>query len=73
MQGYHRIHAYSEPDESILRTISKMDNQLIERYRATFRERNKVIKSLKTEKSAEQYLENWKTYYNFVRPNQAFN
>ena len=49
---------------------SKMGNQIIERYHATFRERDKVIRGLKTEKSANQYMKNWKTYYNFVKPHK---
>ena len=46
---------------------SKMGNQIIERYHATFRERDKVIRGFKSEKTANNYLENWKTYYNFVK------
>ena len=49
-----------------------MGNQIIERYHATFRERDKVIRGLKTEKSANQYMKNWKTYYNFVKPHMTF-
>ncbi len=51
---------------------TKMDNQLIERYHATFRERDKVIRGLKNEKTAEQYMSNWRTYYNFVKPHMTF-
>jgi transposase-like protein len=51
---------------------TKMDNQIIERYHGTFRERDKVIRGLKSDATAEQYMENWKTYYNFVKPHQTF-
>ena len=73
MAGWHKIHAYSEPDETLLHATSKMDNQLIERYHATFRERDKVIRGQKNEKGAERYIANWKTYYNFIKPHMTFN
>lgn len=50
---------------------TKIDNQMIERYHATFRERDKVIRGFKSEKTANNYVENWKTYYNFVKPHMA--
>ena len=46
---------------------------MIERYHATFRERDKVIRGFKSEKTADKYIENWKTYYNFVKPHMALN
>ena len=49
----------------------KVDNQMIERYHATFRERDKVIRGFKSEKTADRYIESWKTYYNFVKPHMA--
>jgi transposase-like protein len=52
---------------------TKRDNQIIERYHGTFRERDKVIRGLKNDATAEQYMENWKTYYNFVKPHMTFN
>ena len=51
----------------------KMDNQVIERYHGTFRERDKVIRGLKSEKTANVYMDNWRTYYNFVKPHMSFN
>lgn len=50
---------------------SKMGNQIIERYHATFRERDKVIRGFKSEETANNYVENWRTYYNFVKPHMA--
>lgn len=49
-----------------------MGNQIIERYHATFRERGKVIRGFKSEKTANRYVKNWKTYYNFIKPHMAF-
>ncbi|MCL4411412.1 DDE-type integrase/transposase/recombinase [Candidatus Marsarchaeota archaeon] len=62
-----------KPHERVYHMTKKVDNQLIERYHATFRERDKVIRGLKNEKTAEQYIENWKTYYNFIKPHMTFN
>ncbi len=59
--------------EGVIHVKSKMDNQLIERYHGTFRERDKVIRGFKSEKTANQYVENWRTYYNFIRPHATFN
>jgi transposase-like protein len=73
MRGFQKIHSPAEPGQYLYHLTSKMDNQLIERYHATFRERDKVIRGLKTEKSAEQYIENWRTYYNFIKPHMTFN
>ena len=52
---------------------SKMGNQIIARYHATFRERDKVIRVFKSENMAQRYVDNWQTFYNFVRPHQSFN
>lgn len=46
---------------------------MIEIYHAAFRERDKVIRGFKSEKTADRYIENWKTYYNFVKPHMALN
>ncbi len=73
MAGWHKIHGLNVEDNVLLHATSKMDNQLIERYHATFRERDKVIRGQKNEKGAERYIENWKTYYNFIKPHQTFN
>ncbi len=52
---------------------TKMDNQIIERYHSTFRERDKVMRGFKSEATTQRYLDNWATFYNFVRPHQSFN
>lgn len=57
--------------DNVIHATRKMDNQIIERYHGTFRERDKVIRGLKSEASAERYMQNWKTYYNFVRPHTS--
>ena len=35
-------------------------------------QRDKVIRGLKSDKTAEVYMENWKTFYNFVKPQMTF-
>lgn len=72
MRGFQKIHSLTEPDQYLYHLTNRMDNQLIERYHATFRERDKVIRGLKNEKTTEQYMEIWKTYYNFIKPHMTF-
>lgn len=71
--GMHRYMTKENNDKVLYHATRKIDNQLIERYHATFRERDKVIRGLKSEKTAERYVDNWQTYYNFVRPHTSLN
>lgn len=48
-----------------------ISNNKLERYHGTFRERDKVMRGLKTDITAEEMLQNYRTYYNFIRPHQA--
>lgn len=50
-----------------------MDNQIIERYHGTFRGRDKVIRGFKSENTATRYIDNWQSYYNFIRPHTTLN
>ena len=49
--------------------LTKKDSK----FRSTFRERDKVIRGFKSEDTANQFIDNWKTYYNFVKPHMTFN
>jgi len=51
----------------------KMNNNKIERFHGTFRERDKVMRGLKTEETAKVIAEGFRTYYNFLRPHSALN
>ena len=52
--------------------ISKNENNnIIERYHGTYRERDKVMRGLQSHKTSKTMSENWKTYYNFIRPHQS--
>ncbi len=60
---------YQNPNPHVrLRTIrDHVNNNLIERYHGTNRERDKVMRGLQNEKTTEQYNDNFRTYYNFVK------
>lgn len=47
--------------------MKKMNNNPVERLHGTMRERDKVMRGLKTKPTADEYVEGYKTYYNFVR------
>ncbi len=49
----------------------RMNNNRMERYHGTFKERNKVQRSIKKVDSAT--IEGQRTYYNYLRPHQALN
>lgn len=71
--GMHRYMTKEDNGRVLYHARHKIDNQVIERYHATYRERDKVIRGLKSGPTAERYIENWKTFYNFVRPHMTFN
>ena len=51
----------------------KTNNNKIERFHGTFRERDKVMRGLKTEETAKVIAEGFRTYYNFLRPHSTLN
>ncbi len=51
----------------------RTNNNVIERFHSTFRERDKVMRGFKSEKTAKVLSEGFNTYYNFVRPHQSLN
>jgi transposase-like protein len=71
--GGHRYMNAEDNAKALYHATTKMDNQVIERYHGTFRERDKVIRGFKSEKTAQRYIDNWQTYYNFVRPHTTLN
>jgi len=52
-------------------TSHEKNNNMIERFHNTFRERDKVMRGFKGQKNASIMAESFRTYYNFVRPNMA--
>lgn len=45
--------------------------QLIERFHGTLKARTKVMRGLKTRKSAKLFTDGWLVHYNFFRPHEA--
>lgn len=52
-------------------TSRKKNNNMIERFHNTFRERDKVMRGFKGKENATFMTESFKTYYNFVRPHMS--
>jgi len=46
-------------------------NSRIERFHGTVREREKVMRSLKHEKSGQELLNAYRVWYNYVRPHMG--
>ena len=65
---------YPETSHVRLRTIrEKPNNNLVERFHSTFRERDKVMRGFKAEHTAKLLSEGFRNYYNFIRPHTALN
>jgi len=54
-----------------IRSVGFYKNQLIERHHSTQKERIKIMRGLADRKSLERHTKDYRTYYNFVRENQA--
>jgi transposase-like protein len=50
---------------------TKPNNNMIERFHNTFRERDKVIRGFNNDKTAQVWVNGFRMYYNFVRPHMA--
>jgi transposase-like protein len=50
---------------------ARANNNVIERLHGSIRERDKVMRGLKTERTAKTMTETYRTYYNCIRPHQA--
>ena len=48
-------------------------NNRIERYHGSWKERNKIMRGLENTETTAEMLQNYRTYYNFIRPHQALN
>jgi len=47
------------------------NNNIVERLNGTIREREKVMRSMKSDDTADELMEGFRTYYNFIRPHQS--
>lgn len=52
---------------------ARRNNNLIERYHSTFRERDKVMRGFKAKHTARELIEGFRTYYNFIKPHHTLN
>lgn len=53
------------------RLTARPGTQLIERFHGTLKARTKVMRGLKTRKSAKLFTDGWLVHYNFFRPHEA--
>lgn len=52
---------------------AKVQNNRVERYHSTFRERDKVMRGFKSKETAGKLAEGFNVYYNYIRPHSALN
>lgn len=64
-----------EPTEHIkLESLRKQpNNNKVERFHNTFRERDKVIRGFQNPQTAQEWSDGFRLYYNYIRPHSAFN
>lgn len=56
-----------------IRSVGLGKNNLIERHHSTQKERIKVMRGLPNKESVIKHSNDFRTYYNFIRPNQSLN
>jgi transposase-like protein len=55
------------------RFVDPTNNNMVERLNGTVREREKVMRGMKSDETAEELMSGLRTYYNFIRPHQSLN
>ena len=55
------------------RFVDRTNNNIVERLQGSIREREKVMRGLKSEPAAKTMIEGYRAYYNFIRPHQSLN
>ena len=53
--------------------MDKTNNNIVERLNGTVREREKVMRGMKGDETAEELMNGFRTYYNFIRPHMSPN
>ncbi len=53
--------------------MKKENNNKVERFHNTFRERDKVIRGFQNPDTAQDWATAFRLYYNFIRPHSTFN
>jgi transposase-like protein len=78
LQSYHKAFNkefydhYQESEHVVAAGLTaRSNNNKVERLHNTVRERVKVMRGLHSDKSAAVFNAGFKTYYNYIRPNQA--
>ena len=78
MQSYHKafnkeFYDHHQESEHVVAEglTARSNNNKVERLHNTVRERVKVMRGLHSDKSAAVFNEEFKAYYNYIRPNQA--
>jgi putative transposase len=76
MKAYKGAYAESVPELRKIVHLSRCSlqsghNSRIERFHGTVREREKVMRSLKHEKSGQELLNAYRVWYNYVRPHMG--
>ena len=78
LQSYHKafnkeFYDHHQESEHVVAEglTARSNNNKVERLHNTVRERVKVMRGLHSDKSAAVFNEGFKTYYNYIRPNQA--
>jgi len=56
-----------------LRFVDLTNNNLVERCNGTIREREKVLRAFKKQRTAQIIMDGWRVYYNLVRKHQTLN
>ncbi|MGC9308557.1 MAG: integrase core domain-containing protein [Thermoplasmatota archaeon] len=51
--------------------MTPINNNVLERFHSTWRERDKVMRGLFDDGSAERMLEHYRTFYNYIRPHMS--
>lgn len=63
---------YDSPEHIRLESIrAKVNNNKVERFHNTFRERDKSMRAFQNGKTAQLWSDGFRTYYNFVRPHMT--
>jgi len=52
---------------------NRSNNNMVERLNGTVRERNKVMRGLDDEPTAQTVIDGFRIYYNFIRPHMSLN
>lgn len=67
-----KTYANPKPHERYVSIRQKTgNNNLIERYHGSFRQRDKTMRAFKTPEGAGKYAEDFRTFYNFIRSHEG--